>query len=535
MFVYARSAVILALISVAFPTAAEVTAPVLKWQRGGCFASWCQTGWYASPAVSDLDGDGTAEVIWGSYDVVALAGDDGSLVWRAQGNSRVWPGVAVVDLEGDGSLEVVVGRNGDEVTVYDHLGAVVWSRNPFGSGEVRTLAVQDLESDGVFEVIVGRASGGATRQLNVYSATGDVRPGWPARRDGEPGYGWGMYNENVAIADLDGDGNCEIIGPTDTHYITSLDRNGNQLPAHAMYGANLVWSEVGVHVDQAADLRGWANCGVEHRPNFANSAPAIGDVDGDGQLEIVVAGDVYDCSIGDPEGDLFYLPWILDLDRTRWSGSGYDWTVIPTAGPGSGPLSQDYSVIENAVANTVLADLDGDGELEILFPSYDGKLHAFWLDKTEHASWPYQVPGSGIRFAGEPAVADLDNDGSAEVIFTSWPEKGANRVGQLHIVNSAGVAVAELDLPGPLGDDTNGGLGAPTLANIDSDADYEVVVGTIASGVVAYDLPGSAGARILWGTGRGSLLRTGCAPRSAAIFGDGFESGDATAWSATVP
>ena len=47
---------------------------------------------------------------------------------------------------------------------------------------------------------------------------------------------------------------------------------------------------------------------------------------------------------------------------------------------------------------------------EILFPSYDGRLHAFWLDKTEHGSWPYSVYDSGeglYRFASEPVVADL--------------------------------------------------------------------------------------------------------------------------------
>jgi len=65
---------------------------------------------------------------------------------------------------------------------------------------------------------------------------------------------------------------------------------------------------------------------------------------------------------------------------------------------------------------------------EILFPSYDGKVHAYWLDKTEHGSWPYVVPASGspgdeFRFAGEPVVADVDNDGQAEVLFTSWPKK----------------------------------------------------------------------------------------------------------------
>lgn len=502
----------------AFEPAGAVAAPTLKWAYGGCFSSWCQTGWYASPAVADLDKDGQVEVIWGSYDVVALNGSTGSLKWRAASSSRVWPGVAVADLTGDGSLEVIVGRNSDQVTVYNSAGGVIWTRQPFGSGEVRTLAVADLETDGQMEIIVGRASGGATRQLSVYEPDGSVRPGWPARRDGEPGYGWGMYNENVAVADLDGDGYKEIIGPTDTHYITGLARDGSQLPANPLYGAGKVWSQVGVHVDQAADLRGYANCGLEHRPNFANSAPAIADVNGDGVLEIVVVGNVYNCAIGNNEaGDLYYLPWILKLDRTRWSGSGFNWTVIPAAAPGSGPLSEDYNVIQNVAANAVVADLDGDGFREILYPSYDGRLHAYWLDKTQHGSWPYKVPGTGYRFASEPAVVDIDHDGQAEVIFTSWPQNGGNRRGQLHILNPMGQPLHALDLPAPRGSDWNGGLGGPTVANIDADADLEIVIGTTGSGVVAYDLPGSANAALLWGTGRGSYQRTGLAAAEAGF------------------
>ncbi|MFZ0547138.1 MAG: VCBS repeat-containing protein, partial [Candidatus Promineifilaceae bacterium] len=431
-----------------------------------------------------------------------------------------WPGIAVADLTGNGTLEVVVGRNGNSLTVYSNSGSVVWQRSPFNSGEVRTLAVADLENDGQLEIIVGRASGGETKQVNVYEPDGSVRPGWPARHDGEDGYGWGMYNENIAVADLDGDNLAEIIAPTDTHYITALDRNGNQLLANDIYSESdhnnngiITWAEVGVHVDQTADLRGYAMCGIEHRPNFANVAPAISDVNGDGVMEIVVPGDVYNCAIGDPAGDLYYLPWILNLDRTRWNGSGYDWTVIPAPEPGSGPLSQDYNVIENIAVNTVVADLDNDGLKEILYPSYDGRLHVYWLDKTEHGNWPYDVPGSGIRFASEPIVVDLDNDGSAEVIFTSWPQKGNNRIGQLHILDSMGNVLYAVNLPAPaIGANWNGGLGAPTIANIDGDPDLELVIGTSHSGVVAYDLPGSENARILWGTGRGSYQRTGTAP-----------------------
>lgn len=511
-------------LAVVVPTTAPavVNTPVLKWQQGGC-GSFCQTGWYSSPAVKDLDGDGTPEVIWGSYDVVVLNGATGATRARGTNGQRVWPGVAVADLTGDGTQEIVVGRGGNQVTVYRFDGSstlqTVWTRNPFANNcagnncEVRTLAVEDLESDGQLEVIVGRASGGSDQQVNAFTATGSVRPGFPARQPAAEGFGWGMYNENVTVADLNDDGFKEIIAPTDTHYITAVDRNGNGLPTNAIYDhignpGTTPWARVGVHVDHAADLQGFANCGTQHRPNFANSAPAIGDLNGDAVREIVVPGDVYNCGVGDPAGDLYHLPFILNVDRTRWSGSGFNWTVLPTPEPGSGPVSQDYNVIENDVQNAVLADLDNNGFLEILIPSYDGRLHVWWLDKTEHGNWPYDVPGSGIRFASEPAVADLDNDGQAEVIFTSWGQKAGNTTGQLHILSSQGVALQAVNLPVVPGE-WNGGLAAPTLANIDGDADLEVVVGTSASGAVAYDLPGTANARVLWGTGRGNLQRTG--------------------------
>jgi hypothetical protein len=503
------------------PRAPSFGAPALKWQRGGCFGSWCQTGWYSSPAVADLNGDGQQDVVWGSYDVVSVNGSNGALQWRGSSGDRVWPGIAIADLTGDGTLEVIVGRNSDELTVYDRFGGIVWTRNPFGSGEVRTLAVADLENDGQLEIVVGRGSGGSDLQLSVYEPDGSVRPGWPAPHAGAPGYGWGMYNENVAVADMNADGLKEVFGPTDTHYITALDRSGNQLPTNPIYDqasppGPKIWRQVGVHVDNYVDLIGYANCGVEHRPNWANSAPVAADVNGDGVPEWIAVGNVYNCGT-DPYTDLYYMPFIFNLDRTRWSGSGFDWTAIPVPGPGSAPLSEDYNVIENAVPNPAVVDLDGDGLQEIVFPSYDGKVHAYWLDKTEHGSWPYTVPASGapgddFRFAGEPVVADLDNDGSAEVLFTSWPKKptGAGTpVGQLHVLSALGVELFRLDLPAPFGDNWNGGLGAPTLANIDADPDLELVAGTTSSGVVAYDLPNTPNARILWGTGRGGYRRAG--------------------------
>ena len=51
---------------------AGIALPALKWQNAGCYSSWCETGWYSSPAVADLDGDGSLEVIGSAYSIFVL-------------------------------------------------------------------------------------------------------------------------------------------------------------------------------------------------------------------------------------------------------------------------------------------------------------------------------------------------------------------------------------------------------------------------------------------------------------------------------
>src|SRR5207302_265257 len=154
------------------------------------------------------------------------------------------------------------GRSPQDCDTGRHASPVVAALG--GTGELRTLALADLDHAGRLEIIVGHAGDDAPPQLNVLEPDGTVRPGWPARHPAESGYGAGMYNQNVAVADMNGDGFKQIFGPTTGHYVTALDRDGNQLTVNNMYAPRQVWSEVGVHVDQAVDLRGYANCGVEH-------------------------------------------------------------------------------------------------------------------------------------------------------------------------------------------------------------------------------------------------------------------------------
>ncbi len=503
------------------PAAPSFSAPVLKWQRGGCFSSWCETGWYSSPAVVDLDGDGSMEVVAASYSLVILDAATGALERRIDPpGDRQWPSLVVADLETDGDLEIVTAHGDGYLNVFDHTGSLVWSRQPTPGSELRSLAAFDLDANGDLEIIV--AATRSQSQWYVYEHNGNVRAGsWPQHSPDSDtnGYTAGCYNQNLAAGDLDGDGRGEIVGPNDTHYLAAFQDDGVQMRASPIYGlqtggAQKVWSRVGVHVDHAVDLVGYADCGSEHRPNFANSAPLIIDVNQDGVNEAVVVGNVYNCGTS-PYTDLYEMPYILNADRTRWQGSGFDWTAIPAPDGSAAPLSEDYNLIEMSLPNPVAADLDGDGMREILHSSYDGRMHAYWLDKSEHGAWPYSVykaTDGFYRFASEPAVADLDDDGDAEVIFASWVQKGTNQTGKLHILDSLGNVLYEVNLPAAFGgEDWNGSLAAPTLANMDADDDLEVALNTAHSGVVVYDLPGTSGARLVWPTSRGSYLRSGSA------------------------
>jgi hypothetical protein len=511
--------------------ATTVQAPILKWSQGGCYSSWCETGWYSSPAVADLDNDNQPEVISSAYSIFVVNGSTGKLEWQvasghdrsqpgASNVGRTWPDIVIADVDGDGNSEIVTAHSGGYVSVYDDQGFFKpgWPRQPTPGNELRSLAVYDLDGDGRMEIIV--ASTRSDNQWFVYEPDGTVYPGyWPQHYpdSNANGYTAGCYNQNLAAGDLNNDGIGEIVGPNDTHYLAAFRADGSQLRANAIYGlnpdgTNKFWSRVGVHVDQTVDLRGYANCGTEHRPNFAASAPIIVDVNSDGIQEAVVVGNIYNCGT-DPYTDLYEMPYILNSDRTRWHTQGYDWTAIPIPDNKAAPLSEDYNLIENNQPNPVAVDLDGDGNLEILYPSYDGRLHAYWLDKTEHGSWPFSVYQSSegfYRFASEPAIADLNNDGKAEVIFTSWPQKGTHQNGKLYILDYTGNLLQTVTLPAAFGSpDWNGSMAAPTLADVDSDPDLELILNTAHSGVVAYDLPGTANARILWGTGRGSYQRSG--------------------------
>ncbi len=105
-------------------------------------------------------------------------------------------------------------------------------------------------------------------------------------------------------------------------------------------------------------------------------SPALGDLDGDGKLEIVIGCD---------SGAL-----------NAWHSDGTSVTGWPqTAG----------SSLESAPA---LGDLDGDGELEVVIGSFDDKVYAWKCDATtdDKLPWAHLPTRPATHRAVHPAPGD---------------------------------------------------------------------------------------------------------------------------------
>lgn len=115
-----------------FKTAPPIRAPVLKWQHAGCYPSWCETGWYSSPAVADLEGDGDIEVVGSAYSIFVFDGPTGNLEWRVKSGhdrsenpdsvsnvGRTWAGIVIADVDNDNQLEIVTAHHEGYVSIYN--------------------------------------------------------------------------------------------------------------------------------------------------------------------------------------------------------------------------------------------------------------------------------------------------------------------------------------------------------------------------------------------------------------------------------
>src|SRR6266571_4092100 len=126
-------------------------------------------GFFASPAIADLDGDGKLDLVAGSMDhsVYALRGLDGHALWHsAQLEHYVRNSPPLADIDGDGRLDVTVQTEAGVVHTYDAAsGAPKWSAD-LGDIVASTPAVGDLDGDGKPDIAFSMVVAGGVAALH---------------------------------------------------------------------------------------------------------------------------------------------------------------------------------------------------------------------------------------------------------------------------------------------------------------------------------------------------------------------------------
>jgi hypothetical protein len=489
-------------------------APTL---RATLFDRW-QEAWLGSPAVVDLDADGTNEILVPRDDLLLGWHLDGTIVFRAQTTGRIWASPVVADfLPMHAGLEVAVAARGAI-----HLYGADASEMPgfpfMWQDELRSIAAGDIDGDGALEIVcvttthldANDPSGVAQRDIIIaVNSDGSMVPGFPPNTTGASGcdamcYVTGGYDQNLALGDVTGDNRPEIFATQDDAYLSLHDGTGRAFDAASIFHRRKFLGVRGM-LDYALAQQGYANNeAIDLQAHYTNSAPAIVDVDGDHARELVVLGSVQTTDQTDRlRGVVLFA---LHPDGTRPT----DW-IVPFHAPDylAGLWDYDGTNVVGATNEVSVADLDPTlAGPEFVFAGFDGRIHA--VDARAHELWSVTYTTSDRELTSGVVIADLSQDGVPEIVFTTYtPDMGGG--GRLIILGANGAMHQTVMLPG------RGAMPVPTIADIDHDHQLEIIV-SLKDGedrvrqVLVYTVPGSGDQCLLWPTGRRDYLRDGMVP-----------------------
>ena len=431
----------------------------------------------------------------------------------------------VVDFDCDGRLDLMLGRLDGSVTRYEATApwsgegapsfsfvtdnfqgiSIVAQITPSSRHGANTLVFADLDGDGDKDLIWGDwfepglllLENNGTCESPGFSNTPVP---WPV---GEP-IATSGYNAPT-FGDVDGDGDLDaIVGVLGGAYnpITTAADN-LYLLEQAPSGWRLVTERLIDQVDVGAE-----------------SVPAVGDLDGDGDPDVLVANKIDPASqrtsriyrlenTGTPErpafrmregleevtGEFHYAPTLADVD-----GDGDLDLVVGTWNEGvllfrneGGPRAPRFVRTAEALidlprgshASPALGDLDGDGDLDLVAGESSGEVNVWRNDGTRtaprYALVTEALLGIDVGRRSAPAIADLDGDGVLDLVVGS-------EGGEAIVLRGLGGGVDRFERGGTL---ALPGISAPAFADPDGDGDPDLLVGEIAGGLRWYENFGS--------------------------------------------
>ncbi|MHA1302851.1 MAG: FG-GAP-like repeat-containing protein [Candidatus Heimdallarchaeaceae archaeon] len=409
---------------------------------------------YGDISFIDLTGDDKQDVLIGMSGIglFAIDGVNGSIIWTKNFTSSnywfpyVWCyGANFLDIDNDNNPEIIVSVSGNHTTyAFERDSTEIWSYSLGKDKGNGNTIVGDTDNDNHPEIIT-RYSGGI---LILSPTNGTVLWNYESSllSTGE------AYS---AVSDLNGDGYDDII-------VTSA--YGNILAINGKTRSPL-WKKTLPKKDK----------NDEHNKL---SIPSIGDVDGDGKLEVFV---------GSSENHEFYA-----IDGR------------------SGKIIWNYMTGNYVVGKSVLGDLNCDGILDVIFTSDDGKLYV--LDGLKgDVIWTFQFgkslnhPDIYGALLSTPVIGDLNNDDRLDVLIGSCD-------GNYYVLDGkTGEVLWIFEHPSPIEDlDPVDVVDSGAIVDLDSDGENEVILVWSGLGVYAYDFhEGVSGKRIYWGTSRGNSLQQG--------------------------
>jgi subtilisin family serine protease len=332
-----------------------------------------------------------------------------------------WRFLTVADLDQDGTNEIIVVDHGNSdgkaarLLVYEADGSLRWSKElASGYPYVDVPVVGDIDGDGYPEIFVDV---GSSQQLFAF------------KHDGTPlGANWPVHLEATSLgkvlADLNGDGNIELVGYSND----SITHNGSE------FRQLVVWDKDGNL------LQKWEVPACDAQVDAPKMFPAVGNLDGQPGLEIVA---VSGCSsiaafkLHKPLGPIWTAstfgtfvasPVIGDLDQNGTNEiviAAYDSSNSGRGGiyafDNHGRRLPGWPVLleQSFTTTPALADLLGDGQLEISIPSAkSGLLHLIRHDGFEAEGWPVG-PVTSSSLKSSTIIGDVDGDGVPDILLSS--------------------------------------------------------------------------------------------------------------------